>query len=550
MKRKIILYALSIMGLQSCYEDLGNYDYTPINELQVEGIESSYDRDFDEELVIQPKIIGTEYSDTTAFTYEWEAGNKIIGTHHNLNVNVELTPAMYICRYIVTDKKTNVKKYTEFALNVSSSTAGDLIMVLSKYKGNAELSYKRLDKPANFIVNYYADRFGSPLAKEPKQLHIQYTEAAKCFPFVTKYGRVMVLADGHINLIEKESLRPDSIISQLTGEHYIANASYPIPDIEGYRSEYMMEGIDIWRKSAYGDSYQHATAFVEISGGTLYTARLAPSVWSPSYSYKSKSPYKDGYITNFCYFEEMNPTPNNNLIQLGYSIGDIVMFDRINGRFLTGSSYGGTKAISEENVKAFPKFDMIYGSATAIPNTTSVAAITNGAESKLLLFNHSGNNNTIKLVAEVTSSGVINETTKFYMMKYNEYLFFVTDNKLYRYNLLNMNIGVAPSSRDLVATLTDFGYDNSAQIKDICVSRSERTLLLAISRYGADTQAMSDELKGDILYFDLNKTTLEINHVQEKSQKGISGLPVDIEIKYQTHWRDGLYIDGTMRDNI
>ena len=56
---------------------------------------------------------------------------------------------------------------------------------------------------------------------------------------------------------------------------------------------------------------------------------------------------------------------------------------------------------------------------------------------------------------------------------------------------------------------------------------------------------------GRMLYFDLDVSNGTINYREEKSYKGVSGVPVDIDIKYQTWWRNGLADDGvTYRDNI
>ena len=87
---------------------------------------------------------------------------------------MDMVPGERSCRFVVKDKETEVEKYHRFSLNVSSSTAGDLIMVLSKYQGRAELSYLRLDKPSNWAINYYQDRYDELLGVEPKQLRTGY----------------------------------------------------------------------------------------------------------------------------------------------------------------------------------------------------------------------------------------------------------------------------------------------------------------------------------------------------------------------------------------
>lgn len=65
------------------------------------------------------------------------------------------------------------------------------------------------------------------------------------------------------------------------------------------------------------------------------------------------------------------------------------------------------------------------------------------------------------------------------------------------------------------------------------VSRTEREILLGVSRYGDDTEGMSEELKGDVLVLDLKTGELV------KKYEGVAGVPVDVKIKYQKWLRDG-----------
>ncbi|MGE8290902.1 MAG: PKD-like family lipoprotein, partial [Sphingobacterium sp.] len=164
--------------LGSCYKDLGTGpgDYVEINELTIAGIDKQYARDMDDSLKITPEIQGTRYSDTSKFNYSWDINNTIVSNSLNLNFKVALVPGNKISRFIVEDKATKVKSYFRFDLNVSSSTAGNLIMVLSKSKGKAELSYLRLDKPANWAINYYESRFGKPLGVNPQRLDFLMVE--------------------------------------------------------------------------------------------------------------------------------------------------------------------------------------------------------------------------------------------------------------------------------------------------------------------------------------------------------------------------------------
>ncbi len=553
--RNICCFFVVALFVYACYDDKGNYNYREINEISVEGIEDSYACDVDDSLCIYPVLTGTMYEDTSRFTYRWEVAGRTLKETYNLEIKVDMVPGERSCRFVVKDKETEVEKYHRFNLKVSSSTAGDLIMVLSKYQGRAELSYLRLDKPADWVINYYQDRYDEALGIKPQQLRVLYVEASRCTPFVNNYGRVMVLADNKVSLLDKSSLMRDTLTPYLTGEAYTGVSSYPPPDIEGYESQYLMEeGISIWRGDPYGTSFQMSTHFAEISGGTLYTANsLCPSIWTPSYSYKNKSPHK-GSLSAFAFWDAMDPTPDDHLVQLGYDCGDIIMFDKTYGRFVYSTAYGGIREIKKTDFKYFEGYDLLWGSATNMADDGCVAVLNDGDNCRLVMFKtgkeeDNEKNDTKKLVTDIAAGNLIKSTTKFYMMKYTDYMFFVTDGTLYRYNLLDIQSGIAPSARNQVIKLTELGYAADAVITDICVSRTEKTLLLGVSRYGNDTEALGEEAKGDLLYFDLNSSTLEVQYNEEKSCKGISGIPVDVEIKYQTHWRDGMF-KGELKDNI
>lgn len=545
----ILLFVATILLMGSCHKDLGTAepDYREINELTIEGIAEQYARDVDDSLSIHPTLIGTQYSDTNRFAFAWEIDNTIVSEELNLDIVVDMLPGNKVARFIVEDKETKVKKYVRFDLNVSSSTAGNLIMVLSKVNGKAELSYLRLDKPANWAVNYYESRYGQPLGTHPQQLGFLLVEAASAAnaPFVNRYGRVMVLVDDQLALIDKSTLDPDPH-PYLTGEAFTGVASYPPPNTAGYRPEFFTEGISIWRSNAYGTGFQIMSEFQLISGGALYFATLAPSVWTPSFYFNRKSVYGEGgYFSPFGYYDEMAPTPDNNLFQHGYTLGYFVVFDRSVGRFAY-SSYGSSYAIPTTGVKAFPGHDLLYGSATSQSGTSFAVLKSPDANLRFLLLNRAGT--TYTLAGEV-GGGPANVKSKFYTMKTSPYVFFTAGNKLYKYNFLDVMSNGVPGEGHAAVSLTSLGYGPEATITSMTVSRTEKTLILGVSRYGNDSEGTGEGNKGDVLLFDLDKVGLNLT-LREKYE-GVSGIPVDVKIKYQTHWRDGKSNGGvTELDNI
>ena len=73
------------------------------------------------------------------------------------------------------------------------------------------------------------------------------------------------------------------------------------------------------------------------------------------------------------------------------------------------------------------------------------------------------------------------------------------------------------------------GYEGDVQITCMTVSRTEQEIVLGVSRYGGDEEAMSDELKGDVLVLKLDDRSLI------RKYSGIAGRPVDVMIKYQKY---------------
>lgn len=555
MKLYNILWILLLLYLVSgCYRDMGNYDYHDINELKIDSISALYARDVDDSLIILPRLAGSLYSDTTRFSYLWQIGGTDVATTQNLRIKVNMTPGLKYSRYIITDKDTKVKKYHEFHVNVSSSTAGDLIMVLSKYQGRAELSYLRLDKPSKWTVNYYKDRFGRELGIEPKQLSISYIAGDKYLPFANQSGRIMVLTDHRVSLLDKNLLSPDTLTPELTAEAYYQDYIGEIPDVSGYRPEFICNDIGRdWRPSLGGGWYQSAVN-VQIAGGAFYTAELGTFI-SGGISTPVQSPYS-GYLAPFGYWDKMDHAIGKpGITQLGYTRGNFILFDQGFYRFLYSHDKGGLAQILTGDVPEYPDHTLLWGSATS--KDFSLAVLANGDNCKLILLQDGRskvNNKATKLkIAEVTGGNVMNAQSRFYVMKYNTYMFFSAGNKLYRYDLNEMLNGIAvPNETNKILDLTTLGlgYDHDAFITDICVSRSEKTLLLGVSRYAHDDQASGEEAKGDILYFDLDASNGRINFNPEKSSQGISGIPVDVEIKYQTFWRDGMNEKGESVDNI
>lgn len=209
------------------------------------------------------------------------------------------------------------------------------------------------------------------------------------------------------------------------------------------------------------------------------------------------------------------------------------------------NSSAANRACSELGIYA--GYSLLYGTHTASPNQ-AVAVLGNGSVYRMLYLKLPSKTSETAAVpftvlADVIVPGeVINSGTSYYPMKNESYMFFATDNGLYRYNLRDLENGNAPGSQNRIMTLTDFGYNADDKITCMTVSRTEQEILLGISRYGEDTEGMGEELKGDVLVLDL-KTMNMI-----RKYEGVAGYPVDLMVKYQKFLRDGKENGGDVSD--
>lgn len=546
---KLYISILIVWLFYSCYEDKGNYDYVEINQVELDSIKTDYYYDVDDTLRVFPLLQGSQYDNDERFDFEWEISKKIVSKEKNLVYGVKPPVGQRLCRFIITDKELQTKTYHLFNLHVSSSTAGDLIMVLSNYKNLAEMSYMRLDKPGyNFITNYYLDRFGKALGTDPAKLYQNY------FEYGVNSGVQVQTAQG-VKCLSLNTLEP------LLGEPYLDEMfwaeyypPYPGPgDLSGYQPESVYQWINMWNHNPYGGINKGGMTEM-ISGGAYYY--MYASSWSKSPKVNLKSPL-GGKLSPVIVHPYVKPTPqdeNSSLKFRGYDVSSLsMMFDKDNGRFVYSNYAGALKDI--ENLDTYPGYEFVYGTHLSEYNYC-LAVLSNGASNKMIILRAPGSSEELEGSDKVTkipfeiqgsvdvSPDVMNASTRFYTMKYQPYIFFVTGNKLYRLNFRDIVDGNTPTVSNVVASLQKYGYDENAEISCFYMTRTEKNILLGVSRYGADKTGDSDELKGDVVVIDA------VNFNKVNQYEGVSGYPVDIMVKYKYFYRDGSDKDNILRDNI
>ena len=151
-----ILACLCLLSfLTACYEDKGNYDYTPLNEISVvspaEG--SSFAIDRYDTLRIEPQLSFTEETiSDSQLDFRWEmylddwanteAKAVLLSEERNLNAQISrpASTTSYALVYTITDRKTGAAYSTKYHVAIQPSVLSGL-MVLQDDGGRCRLDY-------------------------------------------------------------------------------------------------------------------------------------------------------------------------------------------------------------------------------------------------------------------------------------------------------------------------------------------------------------------------------------------------------------------------
>lgn len=148
---KLLFYSiaiLSFLAMGSCSKDLGNYEYSDINELTILGVESEYIlRTGIDTLHIHPDFEATIHNEGTGdYSYLWilrlqREGKTVrdtIGRERNLDYAVRLEPGEFDLYYRALDKKTGVTWIANTRLIVSTAYSKGLLIIGEDEQGFAE----------------------------------------------------------------------------------------------------------------------------------------------------------------------------------------------------------------------------------------------------------------------------------------------------------------------------------------------------------------------------------------------------------------------------
>lgn len=136
--KKILILLLSATCFFSCVEDEGNYTYTDINQVKIEGLEESYNVLNGLDVIqIQPKITGSVLGDNLEhYEYQWhihegigEHIHTVISNEKDLNYPVNINIGNYTLYLTVLDKSTGLKTIAGATMKVTTPTSKGFLLL-------------------------------------------------------------------------------------------------------------------------------------------------------------------------------------------------------------------------------------------------------------------------------------------------------------------------------------------------------------------------------------------------------------------------------------
>ncbi|MEG1737414.1 MAG: PKD-like family lipoprotein [Odoribacter sp.] len=164
MKQYLFLLLLMTGWCSSCYEDKGNYAYTPINEITVAGIEDTYEIMRWDTLKIPVTLKQTQQQDSKIL-YSWFLNGKKIADTKDLKYVVSEKAKSYLARFQAIDPvNDSVKFFRDFKVTIHTAYSKGL-MLLSDCGGVPEMAFmSTLNNPEHKIIrNIYQLENGRPL---------------------------------------------------------------------------------------------------------------------------------------------------------------------------------------------------------------------------------------------------------------------------------------------------------------------------------------------------------------------------------------------------
>ncbi|MEG2339334.1 MAG: PKD-like family lipoprotein [Odoribacter sp.] len=223
MKTIYLLYILIAFLSWSCTEDKGNYDYSPINDVQITDI-SNQTSVAGDSLIIPVTFTRSLNSEEKDLDYLWEIDGKKVATTRNLNITTptDITFGNKICRYLITDKSNGMQYFKTFTVNIVSPFNWGYYLLTEKEDHSTILSYfSVLNNNTKFIHTHSIS--GTVLGNLPRTItgSFGYISSLKDYfwtiNILTTEGETPVIITENATFIPNQTISSNSFVDQSAG---------------------------------------------------------------------------------------------------------------------------------------------------------------------------------------------------------------------------------------------------------------------------------------------------------------------------------------------
>ena len=409
MKKQNILFVLLIVVLiTSCYKDKGNYDYTSIGDIEISGFEDDYSLIAGvDTLRILPEIT-TLYNESN-LEYTWliyDAGNEIdtLSKEKNFEYVFGKSGSFTLFFYV---KNTENGYYVHTTATIESATMYSKGHYILKETADGNTDIDLITNSGDLVSNVLLLTQGEHLSGAPRSMGILYDQAY---------------------------YDPDSLTKE--NDHCLGIITHD-------------KKFNILRARDMRLIFDHATKFFEEPDDTPY--KFFTCLWSNVYlsSNGVYSTYNTDQGSGRFGF------PANDIAgasdHFGYANLSMVYWDETNKRILYSDYNGQSSILDDENYQTvnLTNYDCVFMGSY---DSYVYVLLKDNTTSKLYLYLIETNSYTVESVTEIDTSSKMYTATHFASNeKSAERLYFVENNKIYYYNLID--------NEELEMSLTSFAAD-------------------------------------------------------------------------------------------
>lgn len=177
MKNKLSIL-IAILFITSCYVDKGNYDYTPISDIVIEGVENSYLKiSAVDTLKILP-VLNSTYNESD-LEYTWlmmdsKFNFDTLSREKDLSYKVKESPGTYQIIFIVKNRPNGYYVHSTSSLSVVTEYSRGHYILKEDASGNTD--FDLLLDDGRLISNILLTTQGSSLQGKPRSMGLLYSK--------------------------------------------------------------------------------------------------------------------------------------------------------------------------------------------------------------------------------------------------------------------------------------------------------------------------------------------------------------------------------------